>query len=42
MYVNVFYLILNDEKYQEERELCVNLAAFAQSFGFFFSSLTSF
>jgi len=34
MYVNVFYIVLHDEKYpNEDRELCVNITAFAQTLG---------
>ena len=27
VYVNVSYMVLTDEKYKEERELCVNITA---------------
>jgi len=39
-YVNVFYLILHDKTIRErDKELCVNITAFASTFGITFASL---
>jgi battenin len=39
-YVNIFYLILHDEDTSDaDKELCVNICAFASTFGITFSSL---
>jgi len=39
-YVNIFYLILHDNTINEkDKELCVNIVAFASTFGITFASL---